>query len=211
MNTPTPPPTGRRTLWLLALALVIGAAILFAVVLPAERGYDPTGIGRLLGLTAMSDQRSSAAASIEDVTGGNENLVAAEGADASQPLPLPNPAVSQLENTEPRTETVVIDLGFDEKTEVKAVLAKAKAIVYSWKVEGGQAYVDFHGHDPAKGDQYWVRYEEADGVTGRSGSLVAPFAGEHGWFWLNVSEGPIRITLTVTGYQDKLVNYGRLQ
>ena len=115
-------------------------------------------------------------------------LVAAEGATSMDPLPLPNPAVHQEETTAPRTETIKVTLGFDEKTEIKALLGKAKAIVYSWSVEGGKVYVDFHGHDPSKGDAYWVRYKEADGVTGDNGSLVAPFPGEHGWFWLNVSE-----------------------
>jgi hypothetical protein len=127
------------------------------------------------------------------------------------PLPLPNPAVSQLETTAPKTETLTIKLGWDEKTEIKAKLGKYKAIVYSWTVEGGKVYVDFHGHDPSKGDKYWVRYEEASDVTSRSGSLVAPFAGEHGWYWLNVSETPITIKLTVTGYQEQLINYGLLQ
>ena len=91
------------------------------------------------------------------------------------------------------------------------MLGKAKVIVYSWSVDGGKVYVDFHGHDPAKGDAYWVRYEEADGVTGGNGSLVAPFAGEHGWYWLNVSEAARDHHLTVTGFQDKLMNYGLLQ
>ncbi len=104
-----------------------------------------------------------------------------------------------------------VTLGYDQKTEIKAQLGKAKVIVYNWSVEGGKVYVDFHGHDPTKGDSYWVRYKEGDGVTGDSGSLVAPFAGEHGWFWLNVSDTPVTITLTVTGYQDKLINYGLLQ
>ena len=91
------------------------------------------------------------------------------------------------------------------------MLGKGKVILYDWSVEGGKVYVDFHGHDPSKGDAYWVRYEEADGITQRSGSLVAPFAGEHGWYWLNVSDTPVKIRLTVTGYQEKLVNYGLLK
>lgn len=195
----------------LAIAALAAAVILVTIVLPAERGYDPTGIGKALGLTAMSEQRATAAAGIEDVTGGNENLVAAEGATSMDPLPLPNPAIHQEEATPPRSETIKVTLGLDEKTEIKAVMGKAKAIVYSWSVEGGQVYVDFHGHDPTKGDSYWVRYKEADGVTGDNGSLVAPFAGEHGWYWLNVSETPVTITLTVTGYQDKLMDYGLLR
>lgn len=201
----------KKTMWGLVIAVLLAAVALFTIVLPAERGYDPTGIGKSLGLMAMSEQRAADSASIEDVSGGNDKLEAAAGADPMDPLPLPNPAVSQLESAAPKTETITIQLGFDEKTEVKALLGKAKAIVYSWSVEGGTAYVDFHGHDPSKGDHYWVRYEEADGITGRSGSLVAPFAGEHGWFWLNVSDKPITIKLTVTGYQQKLINYGLLQ
>jgi hypothetical protein len=212
MNTESPPPRGPRIFRALAIALVVAALLLFIVVLPAERGYDPTGLGRKLGLMAMSDQRDAATASIEDVSGGNDDLKAAEGGSAQDPLPLPNPAVSQLQDAAPKTETIEINLGLDEKTEIKAVLGKAKVIVYDWAVEGeGKVYVDFHGHDPARGNSFWVRYEEADGISRRSGSLVAPFAGEHGWYWLNVSEGPVKIRLTVTGFQDKLVNYGLLK
>jgi hypothetical protein len=211
MNDQSMNPRSRSVLKGLAIAIAVAAIALAVFVLPAEYGIDPTGIGKALGLTAMREQRAADAGSIEDVTGGNENLVAAADAGAMDPLPLPNPAVSQLEGAPPTTETLTIHLGLDEKTEIKAQLAKAKAIVYSWSVEGGQVYVDFHGHDPSKGDAYWVRYEEADGITARSGSLVAPFNGEHGWYWLNVSEGPITIKLTVTGYQQKLINYGLLQ
>ena len=200
-----------RALKGLAVALLLALLLLFVVVLPAERNYDPTGIGQRLGLARKSAAGQTLDEAIDDVLAGNENLVAAKGADAADPLPLPNPAVSQLETRAPRTETITVKLGWDEKTEIKAVLAKSKAIVYSWSVEGGKVYVDFHGHDPTKGDNYWVRYEEADGLTGRSGSLVAPFAGEHGWYWLNVSETPVTIKLTVTGYQEKMVNYGLLK
>jgi hypothetical protein len=195
----------------IAVAALFAVAVLFTVVLPAERGYDPTGIGGMLGLTAMRKPETTFDKTIDDVLAGNENLAVAANADPMDPLPLPNPAVSQLETTAPKTETLTIKLGWDEKTEIKAKLGKYKAIVYSWTVEGGKVYVDFHGHDPSKGDKYWVRYEEASDVTSRSGSLVAPFAGEHGWYWLNVSETPITIKLTVTGYQEQLINYGLLQ
>jgi len=211
MNVDNSPHSSLRALRGLAIAVVVAAIALFTLVLPAEYGYDPTGIGRHLGLMAMSDARASAAGSIEDVTGGNDALKGAAGASSMDPLPLPNPAVSQLEAAAPHTETIEVTLGFDEKTEIKAVLGKGKVILYDWSVEGGKVYVDFHGHDPSKGDAYWVRYEEADGITQRSGSLVAPFAGEHGWYWLNVSDTPVKIRLTVTGYQEKLVNYGLLK
>ena len=33
-----------------------------------------------------------------------------------------------------------------------------------------------------------------------SGSLVAPFAGIHGWSWENAGEGDLTITLTTAGF-----------
>jgi hypothetical protein len=207
----------RSRIWKgLAVAVLLAVVVLFTVVLPAEYGYDPTHAGRVLGLTRMSGKVPASEASVDDVieeVASNENLIAAAGASPQDPLPLPNPAVSQLEATAPKTQTITIKLDFDQRTEVKAVLAKNKAIVYDWEVEGGDVYVDFHGHDPSKGDHYWVRYEEAgqeEGIKSRHGSLVAPFTGEHGWYWLNTSQGPITIKLTVTGYFEKLVDYGLL-
>lgn len=199
-------------------AVVAAVVLLFTLVLPAEYGYDPTGVGRALGLTEMHDEDRAANPdhAIEDVLGGNDDLVVPDdgSVDTMNPLPLPNPAVSQLEDEAPKTETITVKLGFDDRTEVKLVMRKAKAVVYSWKVKDGGVYVDFHGHDPSRGKDFWVRYEEGgqeeEGMTGRSGSLVAPFDGEHGWYWLNTSQGPVTIELTVTGYYDKIVDYGLL-
>lgn len=205
---------GRRRIFRgLLIAAVIGVVLLITVVLPAERGWDPTGIGRMLGLTALNTPAAPQSIDdvIEDVIGGNEDLVAAETGGFNDPIPLPNPAIHQTEDGPAVTQTFEITLPGDGKTEIKAVMKKAKALLYEWSVEGGQVYVDFHGHDPAKGEEFWVRYQEADGITGGRGSLVAPFDGEHGWFWLNVGDEPVKIRLTVTGFQDGMMDYGLLQ
>src|SRR5688572_6075669 len=47
-------PSNRQLLKLTGLALAIAAVILFTMVLPAEYGIDPTGIGRRLGLASLS-------------------------------------------------------------------------------------------------------------------------------------------------------------
>jgi hypothetical protein len=211
-ETSTPGSALRR----LGLALVAALILLITIVLPAEYGRDPTGIGKLLGLTAMQAKAEPAAlpaqtVQLSNVAGGNDQLTSLPVGDGRDPVPLPNPKVHQLQAQAPRTDTLTIKLGVDEKTEIKAQLAEGKMMVYSWSVAGGNAYVDFHGHSPALGERFWVRYLEADGISGSNGSLVAPFAGEHGWYWLNVSEQPITITLKVTGYQDKLINYGLLK
>ncbi|MFM1887338.1 MAG: hypothetical protein RL026_2495 [Pseudomonadota bacterium] len=217
MNTPAPAP--RRLLVGVLVAIAVAIVLLFTVILPAERGFDPLGTGRLLGLTAMGSPGGATGAAtaagdgqtvvLQEVVGGNAALASTVVVgDGRDPVPLPNPAVHQKQDAAPRTETLKIRLGLDEKTEVKAKMAAGKMLTYSWSVEGGQVYVDYHGHDPKLGEKFWVRYEEVDGTKAGHGSLVAPFSGEHGWFWLNTSDGPITITLTVTGYQDSLVNYG---
>lgn len=214
MNDVSNGPSRRATWkWLLAAA-AIAVVLLFTVVLPAEYGYDPTRIGRALGLTAIQGNAQAGEEGldtvIDDLLSANDNLDPAAAIDPMTPLPLPNPAISQIEPAPPKTETMRVQLDFDGRTEVKVVMQKAKVIVYSWKVLDGEVYVDFHGHDPARGKNFWVRYEEAgqeDGVTARNGSLVAPFDGEHGWYWLNTSQEPITIELTVTGYFDRLVDY----
>lgn len=211
MNDVSKTPRRATWKWLIAAAAV-AVVLLFTVVLPAEYGYDPTRIGRALGLTAIqgSAQQDEQDTAIEDLLSANDDLDPAAAIDPMTPLPLPNPAISQIEAAPPKTETMRVQLDFDGRTEVKVVMQKAKAIVYSWKVLDGEVYVDFHGHDPARGKNFWVRYEEAgqeEGVNARNGSLVAPFDGEHGWYWLNTSQDPINIELTVTGYFDRLVAY----
>lgn len=211
MNDVSKTPRRATWKWLIAAAAV-AVVLLFTVVLPAEYGYDPTRIGRALGLTAIqgSAQQDEQDTTIEDLLSANDDLDPAAAIDPMTPLPLPNPAISQIEAAPPKTETMRVQLDFDGRTEVKVVMQKAKAIVYSWKVLDGEVYVDFHGHDPARGKNFWVRYEEAgqeEGVNARNGSLVAPFDGEHGWYWLNTSQDPINIELTVTGYFDRLVAY----
>lgn len=46
---PTPQQLRRATM----VAVVVSVALLITVVLPAEYGVDPTGLGRRLGLTQM--------------------------------------------------------------------------------------------------------------------------------------------------------------
>ena len=91
------------------------------------------------------------------------------------------------------------------------MLREGKMIVYDWRVDRGELYSDFHGHNPDFGDDFWVRYrEDQQGAASGSGSLVAPFAGEHGWYWVNINDHPVTVTLTVTGYFDDIIDYSEL-
>jgi hypothetical protein len=184
----------------------MAAVVLVAAVLPAEYGIDPTGVGRLLGLTEL--HQPARTITVKDVIGGNERVREVEVPEPGQPTPLPNPAVYQDETEPPKTRTIALTLGIDQETEIKAVMREAKVIVYHWSVDGGTVYSDFHGHDPAIGGEAFVRYREDQEAASGNGSLVAPFGGEHGWYWKNVSNNPVTVTLNLTGYFDDTKDYG---
>ena len=46
-------PTTKQLLRSTLVAAVVAVALLFTTVLPAEYGIDPTGVGRMIGLTEM--------------------------------------------------------------------------------------------------------------------------------------------------------------
>jgi hypothetical protein len=187
----------------------LGAAVVLLVttILPAEYGIDPTGIGAALGLTELSAQ-AGRTLEITDVIGGNETVRTVEIPDFGEPVPLPNPGIHQREDVPPKARTMSVTIPSGQETEIKTVLREGKAILYSWSVDRGDIYSDFHGHDPEVSADFWVRYQEDQEGAGGNGSLVAPFGGEHGWYWLNYNEFPVTVTLNVTGYYDDIVDYG---
>jgi hypothetical protein len=202
------PPTAARLARSIIVATLVAAVVLVTIVLPAEYGIDPTRIGAALGLTVLRGPTRTL--QVEDVVGGNEKYRAIALPDSGEPIPLPNPAVAQLKPVDAATKTLTVRLGVGEETEIKAVLDKAQVILYSWTAQGGEVYTDFHGHEPQSGTAF-VRYEEQQSGHEGHGSLVAPFAGEHGWFWLNLSNQPVTITLRVSGYYRDIVDYGILK
>jgi len=193
------------------LALVAAAVVTVLFVLPAEFGVDPTGIGAKLGLLDLAETAQPAENS---GTSGTSTIVEGtwpgipEEFDFYEPEILGDP-YSRTQAAKFRSDTITIELDVGEQTEYKAIMKQGEAFVYHWKLEKGIVYTDFHA-DPGENaaaagypDQYYIRYAESE--TGEhSGSLVAPFAGNHGWYWLNIEEEPITITLEVHGYYDRI-------
>ncbi len=206
LQDPTTPSKGRIVKTTIA-AVVVAAVLLIVVILPAEYDIDPTGLGGLMGLTDLNSDGTTTF-EIVDVIGGNETYREVEIPDAGQPVPLPNPAVFQQAEVPPTLRTLAIEVPEFGSTEIKMLLPVGKVAVFDWSIEGADTvYVDFHGHQ--QGDsEYWVRYREQMEGPGGAGSLVAPFTGEHGWYFLNYNEVPVTIHLTITGYFDEIIDYG---
>jgi hypothetical protein len=200
-------PTGHQ-LWLSCLAAVIGAAVVLVIaVLPAEFGIDPTGIGARLGLLHLSNPNDGKAVPQFGAKTGM-SVSGATSATLDVPAPLPNPEVHQSTAARYRTEVVTITMAPDEELEYKAVLARDQVLLYRWVVDQGEVYFDFHADAPEAPEGFWVRYAEGE-ASAANGSLVAPFSGNHGWFWQNFNGHPVTITLEVAGYYEALHELGR--
>lgn len=182
------------------------AAVTFLFVLPAEYGVDPTGLGARLGLTELVD--------VDGPTGEAVSQRLVEGTFPTPPAEFDyfDPEVlgdpfSRTQGRRFRSEKIEIPLDDLEQVEVKAVMKQGDALVYTWRLlEGSVIYTDFHA-DPLEvekyPDEYWIRYHESESST-ESGSIVAPFDGNHGWYWLNIEENPVRVELEVHGYFESL-------
>ena len=126
--------------------------------------------------------------------------------DYFEPESLGEP-FSRTQNKPFREETITIALEEFEQVEIKAVMSRGDAIVYSWKLLKGQTvYSDFHADPQDKAgfpEGYFIRYNESEAGK-EAGSLIAPFMGNHGWYWLNIEENLVEIELRVQGYYESL-------
>ncbi|MDQ9172147.1 hypothetical protein Q8A64_17175 [Oxalobacteraceae bacterium R-40] len=136
------------------IAMSVASVILVTAVLPAEYGIDPTGLGKSMGLTALSmpntqettNSKAPAANSLQTLT---------------TPSPAPNgkyfPAV--LKTQMPlRNDELSLTLQPNEGAEIKAQMRQGDQFVFSWTAQGGPVNFDMHGEPPNAGDDftsYW--------------------------------------------------------
>ena len=97
-----------------------------------------------------------------------------------------------------KTETFQTTLVPGQQLEYMANMNQGEVILFTWTVDG-RVYSDFHAHQLNVDPDIWIRYQES-GESGSNGSLVAPYDGEHGWFWANMDNKPVNLELTVSGY-----------
>ena len=178
--TPTaelPAPSVSRLVKTVLITAIAAAIVLVTVILPAEYGIDPTGVGRLTGL----DRLAGASA-------------------ASEALPQALPGLAVMHKKPFKTESRTLELRPHEQMELKMAMSEGDAVVFTWTVEGGPLYSDFHAEPYGELPGTAIRYEERIGETSASGSLHAPWDGHHGWYWRNDNDVPLTVTLEVTGY-----------
>ena len=176
------------------LAAIAAIVILFTVVLPAEYGIDPTGVGKLLRLTEMGQIKQQLA---EEAAADAAGLVATGTSDIDN-------MTEQTINTTP-TDTTVADgqwrdeipftLTPGEGIEIKMKMSEGDKANYSWAVTGGEVNFDTHGDALGKA----ISYEKGRGVASDEGVLEAAFTGNHGWFWRNRGQSDVQVVLRTSG------------
>ncbi len=205
-------PTTRQLIRSTLIAAVAALVLLFTVVLPSEYGVDPTGVGRMLGLTEMgeiktrlAEEAEADAAATQAAHSAPVTAAALEPVPAQTAVPAPTPtaaastpATPSLGSTEWRDEiTFVLTPG--QGTEIKLRMNQGDKALYSWTVQGGVVNFDTHGDAIGRS----ISYEKGRGVPADEGELVAAFTGNHGWFWRNRGEADVTVVLRTGGvYSD---------
>jgi len=189
----------------LTLGAFAGGALLVIAVLPAEYGIDPTGLGETFGLDALSTKPITIAQFDADLSFNvGDYDPTAERIDQSVQ------GLIHLEDAPYHSEVIDIQIEDYGEVEYKFVMPADTTFVYSWQVleaQGDGVYYDFHGHPSTEDavnfpEGFEMAYAKGEGLT-QSGSFTAPFAGYHGFYFMNIEEGPITVRLNISGYWDE--------
>lgn len=206
------PTSSSKLLRSTAKAALAAAVLLVTIVLPAEFGIDPTGVGRLLGLQEMGEIKmqlareaeaeaatvtatlaeadSSRIDAIESRLDEIQSLLAS-GA-AKEPSPT---AVDAIEAPLEWRDEITITLTPGQGVEYKLVMLKDAEAEYEWTANGGALNYDKHG----SGGGNSISYKKGRGEPEGSGSIVAEFDGNHGWFFRNRTDLDVQLTLRTRG------------
>jgi hypothetical protein len=166
-------------------ALLIAAALLLTVVLPAEYGLDPFGTGERLGLLALAEAE----------TAGAPAAIVSSG-----PSKVANPRAGVY-----KVDSRQFQLASGEGMEFKYHIENGGGLVYTWTATGRLEF-EFHGEPDGAAAGVYESYELSSGERG-AGSLTAPFTGVHGWYWENKTPNPVTIALTSAGFYSRATEW----
>lgn len=190
------------------IAAATAAALLVTVVLPAEYGVDPTGIGQALGFTEMGEikqqlaQEAEADRQVDTAAKDARSRAIIEAAAAGVSLPATEntaAAAPAAEAVPGRKDQMRVTLKPGEGAEVKLVMKRGGKANFVWTVAGGVVNVDLHGDGGGES----ISYAKKRGLAKDEGTITAAFDGNHGWFWRNRGDADVTVLLEAQGdYED---------
>ncbi len=187
-------------------AACIGASVLITIVLPAEYGVDPTGIGRLLGLDTLAKTSVSAVPSqlvpSEEKTSNVMLAAKAEAAFGKNAGRALDATAVSFGGGALNKSTFTVSLAPGKGAEVKTHLKTGEGLVFRWRATGDVA-VDMHGERLSESGK-WTSYSVEPVQREAVGTFVAPFEGSHGWYWENRGTQSVKVDIEVSGFQSEL-------
>jgi hypothetical protein len=183
-------PSSRALLRSTVIAVLIAATLLVTVVLPAEYGVDPVGVGRVLGLTEMGRIKMELAREAAQA----DSLGSAVASTQDSP-PAPTTAAVSASGWR---DSMTVTLAPGKGIELKLTMRKDQKASYQWSATSPDVTYHLHGEPPNAQPGSAHTYDRG-ASAGEQGDFVAVFDGVHGWFWRNRSEGPVNITLKTRG------------
>jgi len=208
-------PTSAQLVRSTVIAFITAAVLLVTVVMPADYGIDPTGIGRVLNLTQMGEiKKELAAEAVADASAQAAGRVAAPASAApavqptAQSVTAAPVAAAPAPVTAAKAETVKVQwrdesqvtLKPSEGIEIKLTMNEGAKARYAWAVQGGVVNFDTHGDGLGRS----ISYEKGRSVAADEGELVAAFNGKHGWFWRNRGDATVTLLLQTGGDYAKI-------
>lgn len=183
------------------LAVAIAGVLLVTIVMPAEYGIDPSGIGKVTGLKKMGEIKTSLAneaandAALELEKQQEVRQVAIEETitEPTEIAQVQDPVDESPSQTDEKTITLIPDAW----TEIKLEMEEGASVNYSWFTDEGRVNYDIHGDSKPLDISY---HGYGKGSKQRDeGTLTAKFTGNHGWFWRNRTDKSVTITLRTNG------------
>ena len=203
-HTTQPLPTLPQLIKATVLALIFAAAILITAVLPAEYGIDPTGIGKMLGISKLSAPNAPALDSMSSTPLPVASTATLPGDTVVVAPVVQTPTATVVKSEVPfRSDEMMLTLQPNEGSEIKASMRKGEQFVFNWVVDGGKVNFDMHGERPNAGKEF-TSYWKAQQQTNAQGTFTAPFDGTHGWYLRNRGDKPVTVKVNVSGFYEKL-------
>ena len=192
-------------------AAIIACVLLVTVVMPSEYAIDPTGMGRVLGLTQMGEVKvqlaeealADEAAAQAPTPPPAEAIAVVPAAPASTPVATtevtPAPEQPAAPEQAALQHEMSITLSPNQGAEVKLEMKQGAKVNYLWTANGGVVNYDTHGDPYNAPRDFYHGYGKGRSTPEDSGVLEAAFDGKHGWFWRNRTNKPVTVTLRTQG------------
>ena len=194
-------PSSKKLIQSTLIAFLVALALLITVVMPAEYGIDPTGIGKTLGLKEMGDIKVSLQ---EESDSEKKKPKVEEVAEVSSVVQPKVDSTEEKNSDESKTLTQPVTnedlrsvtLAPGKAVEIKLIMKKGAKVEFEWETKGGVLNYDLHGDSKTV---EFFSYKKGRALSKDEGVFVAEFDGSHGWFWRNRDKQDVVLTLSVKG------------